>query len=261
MRQGNIVVGVILILAGGLFLLNNLGIFNVDFWGVLWSFIIIGAGVWMLLGIVGRGSKETRELTIPMDESERVKLELRHGAGRVELGSGAAAGEILTGNFEAGVEWQSRKSPEGLELILQPPRGFLGVFPFAQRHNWSIRLSDQVTFSIADKGGASETRMDLRDLKVTELLLQTGASSTKIVLPANAGFTRAKVEAGAAEVILDIPEGVAGRIRSTSGLADIRVDRNRFPKQGGVYQSAEYGTAENKIELDLAMGMGSVEVR
>jgi hypothetical protein len=261
MRQGNTVFGIILILAGGLFLLNNLGIFNVDFWGVLWSLVIIGAGVWMLLGIVGRGSKETRDLTIPLDESERVKLELRHGAGRVELGSGAAAGAILNGNFEGGVEWRSRQSSDRLELILQPPSGFLSLFPFSRPHNWSIHLSDQVAFSIVHQGAASETRMDLRDLKVTDLLLQTGASSTTIVLPANAGFTKAKVEAGAAGVVLEIPEGVAGRIRSTSGLAEIRVDRNRFPKSGGVYQSAEYATAENKVELDLAMGVGSVEVR
>jgi hypothetical protein len=92
-------------------------------------------------------------------------------------------------------------------------------------------------------------------------LLQTGASSTTVVLPANAGFTKAKVEAGAAGVVLEIPEGVAGRIRSTSGLTEIRVDRNRFPRQGGGYQSPDYDSADNKVEIDLAMGVGSVEVR
>ena len=62
--------------------------------------------------------------------------------------------------------------------------------------------------------GAGEARLDLTDLRVTNLRLQTGASSTDVTMPANAGHTKAKIDAGAASITIRIPSGVAARISS-----------------------------------------------
>ena len=59
--------------------------------------------------------------------------------------------------------------------------------------------------------------LDLRDLKVTDLKLETGASATEVTLPASAGFTRVKVQAGAARVDMRVPGGVAARIKTSAG--------------------------------------------
>jgi hypothetical protein len=62
-------------------------------------------------------------------------------------------------------------------------------------------------------------------------------------------------------VVVRVPSGVAARIRASGGLADIRVDRDRFPRAGGVYQSADYDTAANKVDIDVEAGVGSVNIR
>jgi len=58
-----------------------------------------------------------------------------------------------------------------------------------------------------------------------------------------------------------VPSGVAARIRASGGLAEIHVDRGRFPRAGGVYQSADYDTAPNRVDIDVEAGVGSVNIR
>jgi predicted membrane protein len=58
-----------------------------------------------------------------------------------------------------------------------------------------------------------------------------------------------------------IPEGVAVRINATGAMSSISIDRERFPDNGGYYQSVNYDAAEFKVELDLSVGVGSISVK
>jgi hypothetical protein len=92
-------------------------------------------------------------------------------------------------------------------------------------------------------------------------LLQTGASAIDLTLPANAGYTRVDISAGAASVTVRVPSGVAARVRARGGLASVCVDRDRFPRVRGVHQSLDYDTALNKVDVNIETGVGSVDVR
>jgi predicted membrane protein len=80
-------------------------------------------------------------------------------------------------------------------------------------------------------------------------------------LPIQAGYTRVEVESGAASVTLRVPEDVAARIKASGGLSEISVDQNRFPRTGNGYQSADYDTAANKVDILIETGVGSVKVK
>ena len=94
-----------------------------------------------------------------------------------------------------------------------------------------------------------------------DLALKTGASSTVVKLPANAGMTHVKVESGAASVVMEVPAGVAARVETSAGLASIDVDQSRFPKVNGYYQSADYDTADHKVDIRIETGLASIEIR
>ena len=98
--------------------------------------------------------------------------------------------------------------------------------------NWNVVLTREIPLQLEFETGASESHINLQDLRVSELELKTGASSSVITLPANAGQTRVNVHAGAASVEIYVPQGVSGRIRVQSGLAGIQIDQNRFPSTG-----------------------------
>lgn len=262
MRSSTLFWGAILILAGALFLFSNLGILSIDVGAILWPLIIILIGVWMLVGVFMRRNFETEHANVPLEGASQAHLRLRHGAGRLKLGAGAEPGDLLDGDFDGGIEVSSRRSGDALDVTISPKTQWATPFSWGPNNslNWTMNIARDLPLSLEMETGANEARVDLSELLVTELRLSSGASSTEITMPAHAGSTRAKISTGAASVVVRIPEGVAGRIHASGGLASISVDGKRFLRNAGVYESADYSTAANKLDLDIETGVGSVEV-
>jgi len=266
MTRGNLFWGFVLILVGVLFLLSTTGILKgISPWELIWPIGLIGLGLWILIGhLLGRQSAgETRQVTIPLEGATSAHVKIVHGAGRLSLDSRAAPGELLTGSFSGGVQSSLDRSGSEVKVKLRVPDY---AFPFfnwgwSRSIDWSVGLSRDIPFSLDVSTGANESILDLTDLRVTKLQLHTGASATKVSLPANAGFTRVTCEAGAAGFELRVPSNVAARIRYRGGLSSINVSTSRFPRSGDVYQSLDYDTAANKVDIDVQMGVGSVDIR
>jgi hypothetical protein len=261
MRRTNITWGGILILLGVLFLLDRTDVININIWGLFWPLLIIWLGVQLLWRSSGKGSSaDAEQLTIPIKGIEEARVKINFGAGGLHVHGRTAPDELLTGEFGPGVDYDIKEAGSRLDVEMRPPSGSFFVWPWWGRHDsrdWSIGLNETVPLSLDVNTGASKAVLNLADLNVTDLRLKTGASDTNITLPAHAGYTRVKGETGVAAVRFQVPEGVAGRIRTSGGLSDIHVDQNRFPRSGGQYESADYETAENKVDIDVSIGLGS----
>ena len=69
-------------------------------------------------------------------------------------------------------------------------------------------------------------------------------------------------ESGAASLDFSVPQGVAARIRFKQGASSSSIDQSRFPLgDGGLYQSPDFDSAANKVEINLEGGANSVNVR
>jgi len=265
MKRDTLFWGSILILAGILLMLDNLGIIAVNVWSLLWPLFLIALGLWTLWGVFfGRQSNEVEKVTIPLEGAGQARVRIHHGAGRLRVGAGAGPGELVTGTFGGGVDRRVRRDGETLDVKMSM-QSHSFVMPWTWgaggAFDWSLSLNGEIPLELACETGASDTRLDLSSLRVTDLRVETGASATDVTLPANAGHTRARIEAGAASVTVRVPAGVAARIRTGGGLAAISVDRNRFPREGGVYRSSDYDTASNKVDLHIETGVGSIDVQ
>ena len=269
MRRGTLFWGIALILVGFLLLVGAL--FRVNAWDLIWPLFLIALGGWILWGILfGRPSMESMEtvqVTIPLEGAGQARLHVRHGAGRLRIDSSAGPGELVTGAFGGGLDHRVRRDGDVLDVELRVPPHVLPWLtmpwmwgPHAAL-DWTFGLNREIPLSLDFETGAGDTRMDLTETRVTDLRLQTGVSATDLTLPANAGTTQVKVRAGVASVVMRVPPGVAARIRASGGLAEIHVDRGRFPRAGGVYQSADYDTAANRVDIDVETGVGSVNIR
>ena len=127
--------------------------------------------------------------------------------------------------------------------------------------DWTFSLNNAIPLSLRFSTGASQSHIDLTELLVADLTLETGVSETRLVMPAHAGMTNARVESGVAAVYVTIPEGVSARISVQSGLAGVNINRDRFPRQKKGYQSPDYETSTNKIDLRIETGLGSIDVK
>lgn len=107
---------------------------------------------------------------------------------------------------------------------------------------------------------AARADLDLHTVRVRRLEIQTGASETRVRLPAAAGMTEVKAETGAAARALEVPSGVAARIRSRMALASTQVDEARFPRSADGYASPDFDGAANRVDIDVQGGVGSVRI-
>ncbi|HDQ73696.1 MAG TPA: hypothetical protein ENN19_16595 [Chloroflexi bacterium] len=269
MYARNIFWAAVLILVGLLLLLSNLGIIQVDVWSLVGPFFLITLGVWVLWSaFVGPGAAEAEEIIIPLEGATSAHVHVEYGAGRLRVGADTASDELLNGRFGGGLKY--RASSEGdkrrvkMDVPFHDPFSYIFHGSWGRGRgafDWTFGLNEQIPLALEFEVGAAQTELDLTDLQVTDLRLETGASATSITLPARAGHTRAKISAGAASVSIRIPPDVAARIHTSGGLASIDVDRERFPRQGKMYQSPGYEAAANKVDLDVEAGVGSITVR
>jgi hypothetical protein len=186
---------------------------------------------------------------------------LGFGAGHLSIVGTAARGHLLDGTFTGGVDRQDR-GPGAVKLTT-PPEAFWGrMWSGRAPFEWRVGLTAEVPLRLGLELGAARTNADLSALRVTDLRVKSGAAETDVILPAGAGYTRTEVEAGAAAVRLRIPAGVAARIRSSIALGTTDVDELRFPRDPlGGWASPDYGSAANRVDVDIRGGVGSVAVR
>ncbi len=265
MRRNTLFWGTVLILAGLVFLLDNLGILPINAWQIIWPIFLVALGLWILFGtLLGRRGVETEHANVPLEGAARARIRVNHGAGHLQISSGAGEGYLVEGDFGGGLDLDTRRDGDLLDVKMSVPVQF---FPFGPWNwgprglDWRFAVKRDTPISLNINSGASEADIDLSDLRVTDLRLSTGASSSRITMPASAGQTRAAVEAGAASVRVTIPSGVAARILNRSGLSSLNIDTNRFPRQGDTYQSPDYNTAQNRVDLEFRTGVGSIDVR
>lgn len=265
MSRDNTFWGTILLLAGVLFLANNLGYLDLDF-RLLWPFFIIALGFYILIGRTGEPSRaDTQHISLPVGDAKEASIKLEHGAGRLRLEGASGKNELLAGDFNA---MRHTTRIEGGRLTLKMSTAVedavYAAFPWnwhRGRHEWNFSLNPDLPISMKVESGASDNYLDFSEIKLVDLDLESGASSTSIILPKKAGHTKAEISGGAASFDIIIPKGVAARIRVESGLGSLNIDEDRFPRSGKGYQSENYDSAANTLDLRVEVGVSSVTIR
>lgn len=268
MRKSRIFWAVVLVGAGFLLLANNLGLLNINVWRLFWPSFLVILGIWFLVGTVsGTSDFVMEEGSVELGDAESAAITVKYGAGRLELDASAGEGKLVSGSFANGLDAQVRMTGSAMNVVLQPDRQafpevfFPGNWVGGKGLHWDFGLSKSIPLDLVFETGAADARLDLTELQVKNLVLKTGASSTEVKLPVGAGTTYFKVEAGAASLVISVPEGVAARVESEAGLASVSVDQERFPKVNGIYQSADFEEAQNKVDIRIETGMASIEIR
>ncbi|HEY3311302.1 MAG TPA: hypothetical protein VGK00_06640 [Anaerolineales bacterium] len=263
MRRGNLFWGLILILLGVLFFLQASRIIT-DVLGWFWPLAILLLGLWLLASRFLPGNSAGGEtFSIDLQGAARLNLELDHGAGSVFIGSGTPAGVAVTGSQGGGLEIKSARTADSLDVSLSAGPSFL-PFIGPEGGEWRFNLNSEVPVSIKLDAGASSLNLDLTGLKLAFLGVETGASSIKVKLPVAAGYSLVDIQAGAASIDLTVPAGVGARIRSEHGVSTVNIDTVRFPQMAGMpnfYQSLDYDSAPNKVEVNFEGGASSVNLR
>ena len=259
--------GLILLILGTLLLLQELGILSINVWSLIVPLILIGLGVLIIWESRHRAqTSRTERVTIPLQGAERGRLRMRHGAGPLTVRSGAGPDDLLVGRFATGLAYRTGRDQDIYTVDMRTPAGSPARFIFPWHLfatgglAWDVRLNPSIVYTLDIEGGANNVQLDLTHLLVSELRVKTGASSTEIRPPNNSGYTRISIEAGAASVKIEIPAEVAARIRTRGELSGLTIARSRFPQVGNTYQSPDYDTAPNRVDIEAQVDVGSLDI-
>jgi hypothetical protein len=260
MRRGSIFWGVLLVILGILFILQTSGLIS-DVFGWFWPVFLILLGVWVLTArMMPQALRNQQDFSVDLQGATQLALDFDHGAGSVQLGGGVPNGVAISGTQATGMEVKSHRMGDRLDVEIDAGPSLI---PFLGPDGgvWRFLVNQQVPLTLDVDAGASSLDFDLSDLKVTHMKVDMGASILKVKLPTGAGNTRLDIDAGAANINLSVPQGVAARLRLDQGASSLDVDMSRFPMQSsGFYQSADYETAVNKVEINLSGGANTVKV-
>ncbi|MDJ0925248.1 MAG: DUF5668 domain-containing protein [Acidimicrobiia bacterium] len=244
---------VVLIGLGVYFLLRDIDVVDSDF---LIPGLLIVAGILVIGASFRRRSAAAGVVDVPLERAGRARVRLDHGGGELRIGSLPTGSHTLASGQGGGVEQRIKRSGDRVDVSLrQRP----GSWARSLGKGFSVDLNRSVQYDLEFNTGASDSKIDLSDLLVASFQLKTGASSTKVWAPQH-GHTRATVDAGAASVAFIVPEGVAARIATDTGLADVKIDTRRFPRQGDVYESLDYASVIDRLELRIKGGVASFTV-
>jgi len=73
MRRNNVFWAIVLLGAGSILLLNNLGLIKGNVWIYLWSAFLVFLGLWMIFSpVIFRHNMETRSLALPLEGAQLV---------------------------------------------------------------------------------------------------------------------------------------------------------------------------------------------
>lgn len=151
-------------------------------------------------------------------------------------------------------------------------------------NKWRIGLSPAVPTDLTLDVGNGATDLNMSKLELTELDIDGGNGSSTITLPGgeydvevNAGNGSTKMylaENGRQTIDIDgdngsitvyIPATVAARVEFDEGNGGVHVDERFVLVSGddedGVWETADYSSATNRVELIIDGGNGSVRVR
>lgn len=294
----------LLIAAGVLLLLNQMGKLPWGIWGTLWRFwpvILILLGIEILIGLsrstviyiigllialvilggviayavlegeqpaIARPAVRTEMVSELMQDADTGHITLKFGAGRVTVGALSDSPNFVEGKLEyARYSLQAER-----EFRIQNGRAEFSLaarsqpIPFwipgdTAGEYWTLHFTPRIPLEMNIKTGVGKVELDLSKLKVTQLTMDAGVGEVWIVFPAAAGLTRANINAGVGSVTVQIPKDVGARILVAKGLGSVQMASARFTHFGNEYTSLNYNTAENKIELEIKGGIGTITIK
>jgi hypothetical protein len=296
-RRPSLIGPLLLITIGILLLLANLGYLPLSFWEIAFRFwplililigleIIIGrrsrlgallilalwcaliAGIlWLAItsgGALLNPTLVTETITQPLADIKSATIDLSIGLATMNVTAlDTDTADLMRGTFRhtegmrIGKQFNTAGNEGRLRLQEERINFFVAGMTNAQ---WNLALNPTLPLALRINGGVGNATLDLRALNLTALDVDGGVGTIRVNAPARGNVTM-RLNGGVGNLYVTIPEGVAARIRVDKGLGALRVDETRFPNSGNAYQSADFANAPNQIDLKVAGGVGTIEVR
>ena len=295
-RHSGVVGPVILIGAGIVILLANMGRLNWDVWATLvrlWPLLLIAIGLdilvgrrsatasaliavlllgvlgWVLLagGVVPAAGTAlpSQSVSQPLEGATQGKIDISSGVEELRISPAEEGANLIEGQvvLAQGEQALVNHSLSGGTLTYSlhsqgtPATWWMNFVD----HNkvWDLKINRDVPLTLDLNGGIGDQTVDLLRTKVTSLTAKGGIGNSTVTLPRQ-GQVAAKIDGGIGNVTIIIPAGMAARVHTNNGLGQVTVTGS-FRQNDNTYTSPGYDSATDRVDLQVNGGIGNVTVR
>lgn len=222
---------------------------------------IVAAAAYVAVGPYATGTN-TADFTAPGGDLHQASLELDFGSATVDITSGTDLGSAL---YRAHIE-----SPNpGVDGSFDRATGAVKI---SQRSNFSfglqnghvtanVQLNPDVTWTIKENTGASTDTLNIPQVKVSAITINTGASREDLTLGAPAGIVPVEVNGGALTVHLHRQSGTETSVDVSGGAVSLDADGHQQHGIGDLrYQSNGFAGASDGYRVRVSGGACTVTV-
>ena len=172
---------------------------------------------------------KSAELFAPRDDARSARIEIDFSVGKASLTALADDSDNL---FEARInyigeyEFEISGGEERVVSLRQKgrlPRGIGRIIGNNKDLIWDIALAPKIPYQLSMRGGIGETDIDLSNLLVDAIKLETGVGKVALTLPAQNQAFAASVDGGVGKTDVVIPAGSGGKLDINGGVGEVTV--------------------------------------
>ena len=296
--RGGLVGPISLIFLGIVVLVDTLGIYDIDYWDLLfslWPIFLIAIGIDLLIGyrsragtvisavlIVGlfagglylynqteirsasmtpRGTRYQQELA----EVERAEIVIEPGVAQLKLTPLRDSNELISTNIdgwdEGSVAVDFRLSGGVARYIISTAEGIVFVPPFtgANMPTWDVGLTGKIPLDLTIETGVGDHTVDLTGLDLTNFELSYGVGRSIVTMPETGSFN-ALLAGGVGLQEIRLPESIAVKVETGIGLVGISVPDD-FVLRDEIYYSPNYAGSDDQVTIRFEQGVGNISIQ
>ncbi|WP_409273848.1 toast rack family protein [Neobacillus sp. SCS-31] len=224
---------------------------------------VLGFTAKYAMGAIFGGGKE-KDFLVEKDKAKSLEVEMNLGVGKLEVTGGAD--EWLEGTVVENKKFKPELSYRlsgkvGKAVIEQQKNGFWNFSFGKAENNWKIALTDEVPVDLRVNAGVSDTKLDLRDVELSNLEVDGGIGDIEI----NLGGKREKgfhtvLNLGVGKTTVILPKDVGVKLTTDKGIG--KVDMEGFTKKSNnVYVNKAFEDSDTVIVIDSNLGIGEVNFK
>lgn len=291
-RHVKLVGPTILIGIGVILLLNNLGYLNWNFWDILnlWPILLVAAGLELLvgrrsalgslisavivLGLIAGGVWFVSTSDFTRMSAQAIEIREPRGdimSARVTLSPAMAQINVQalndSGNFVEGTVLQRRNERviqdfakgNTARLDVKTSGGTGVAMGPGGRYAWNFSFHPDVKLDLNIDAGMGDVNLDLRTLTLESVKVNAGMGVVTIKLPETGEFD-VNVDSGMGTVVIEVPAGLGVRLQTETAIVGRNLPAG-YTQNNNRYTSPNYSTAENRADIQVDLGLGSITIR
>lgn len=206
---------------------------------------------------------ETQEFSSPFkDNTTEASVEINYGAGMLYLNSPVeelVKARNMSDKIVQNLYLEYEGSHADIVFDVEDDNYQVNDVEEVKSNRFDISLNKNPIYDFELNLGASELNFDFSEYKVSDVEINSGASNIDIKLGELYDSTKVVINTGVSKIRIGIPNNSGCRLECESVLS-LKDFYGFVKKSSNVYETANYSSAENNIEIEFEGAMSEFEV-